>query len=145
MRLDLSRKSECFVNTMINAECFNPHGHTDDVNSVTYSMDGRRISCGSWDKTIRIWDEKTYRQIGGPMANKNEVSPDGRKIASRLDDGTFRICDATTHEYIDTIEPLFGIDLFGLDFSLADFDERSKKILYQNGVVVSNATEKDIA
>ena len=37
---------------------------------------------------------------------------------------------------IDTIEPLFGIDLSGLDFSLADVEEKDKKILWQNGVKV---------
>ncbi len=42
---------------------------------------------------------------------------------------TIRIWYAEIHEYVDTIEPLFGIDFSGLDFSLPGIDERSKKFL----------------
>jgi WD40 repeat protein len=31
-------------------------GHTDEVNTVTWSPDGTRLASGSMDKTIRIWD-----------------------------------------------------------------------------------------
>jgi WD40 repeat protein len=31
-------------------------GHTDWVNSVKFSPDGKHIVRGSWDKTVRIWN-----------------------------------------------------------------------------------------
>ena len=31
-------------------------GHTDFVNSVSFSPDGERIVSGSNDKTVKIWD-----------------------------------------------------------------------------------------
>ena len=31
-------------------------GHTDEINSVTYSRDGYRIMTGSRDRTARIWE-----------------------------------------------------------------------------------------
>ena len=35
-------------------------GHDAGVYSVLYSADGQRIVSRSWDKTIRVWDAKTY-------------------------------------------------------------------------------------
>ncbi|MBQ2302965.1 MAG: hypothetical protein II256_00955 [Bacteroidales bacterium] len=33
-------------------------GHSDDVESVSYSPDGTKIISGSDDKTIKIWGEE---------------------------------------------------------------------------------------
>ncbi|KIK15143.1 hypothetical protein PISMIDRAFT_335548, partial [Pisolithus microcarpus 441] len=40
-------------------------GHTEVVNSVGFSSDGKRIVSGSDDKTVRIWDAERGVQIGG--------------------------------------------------------------------------------
>jgi len=31
-------------------------GHTDNVTSVAFSLDGRWVITGSWDGTARLWD-----------------------------------------------------------------------------------------
>ena len=31
-------------------------GHSEDVNSVSFSPDGKRIVSGSGDKTLKVWD-----------------------------------------------------------------------------------------
>ena len=37
-------------------ETFTLRGHTDDVWSVSFSPDGKRIVSGSGDKTVKVWD-----------------------------------------------------------------------------------------
>ena len=38
-------------------------GHTDDVNSVAWSPDGTRLASGSDDKTVRIWEASTGKEL----------------------------------------------------------------------------------
>ena len=62
-------------------------GHEKDVNSVAFTPDQQRIISGSQDRTIRIWDTQTGRELQclrgfeGPVDGV-AVSPDGRTIAS---------------------------------------------------------------
>ncbi|ESK97265.1 hypothetical protein Moror_17830 [Moniliophthora roreri MCA 2997] len=41
--------------------------HLGRVSCVTFSPDGTQIVSGGWDKTIRIWDSLTGKQIGDPV------------------------------------------------------------------------------
>ncbi|MBQ2787165.1 MAG: PD40 domain-containing protein [Bacteroidaceae bacterium] len=74
-------------------------GHTDCVESVAFSPDGKRIVSGSIDKTIRIWDVATGKQIGEPLIGHTYTvlsvafSPDGKRIVSGSSDNTIRIWD----------------------------------------------------
>ncbi|HZQ31755.1 MAG TPA: TIR domain-containing protein [Mycobacterium sp.] len=94
---------------------------TDDVLCVAFSPDGRRVISGSRDKSARIWDVETGRQIGPPLLHTDFVnsvawSPDGRRVASGGSDRTLRIWDAQTGQPIG--QPLKypgGVD--GVGFS----------------------------
>ncbi|KIM21959.1 hypothetical protein M408DRAFT_333160 [Serendipita vermifera MAFF 305830] len=87
-------------------------GHTEWIECVAYSLDGKNIVSGSWDKTIRIWDAVTGTAVGDPLKGHEDVvasivySPDGQKIASGSWDGTIRVWDAVTGARIG--EPLKG-------------------------------------
>ncbi|MDR1981110.1 MAG: hypothetical protein LBQ39_05755, partial [Tannerellaceae bacterium] len=84
-------------------------GHQDDVNSVAYSPDGRRIVSGSGsgslfefvdkDNTITIWDAESRRDLRILRGHQYSVlsvaySPDGRHIVSGSWDNTIKIWDA---------------------------------------------------
>ena len=77
-------------------------GHTDWVNSVTFSPDGRHIVSGSYDKTIQVWDAQTGVQVGNSLqghtqaVNSVAFSPDGRHIVSGSYDKTIQVWDAQT-------------------------------------------------
>jgi serine/threonine protein kinase len=76
------------------------NGHSDGVDAVAWSPDGKRIASGSWDKTVQVWNASdggqpfTYR---GHSDNVNTVawSPDGKRIASGSTDKTVQVWNAS--------------------------------------------------
>jgi WD40 repeat protein len=48
-------------------------GHTNWVNAVAYSPNGKYIASGSMDKTIRLWDAKTGKELLSIPAHEDSV------------------------------------------------------------------------
>lgn len=76
-------------------------GHTNWVNSVAVSPDGRWVVSGSDDKTVKIWDLETGECRGTLEGHEQRVSSvtitsDGRRILSGSWDGTIRVWDLQT-------------------------------------------------
>lgn len=49
------------------------YGHTEEVNSVSFSPNGKYIVSAASDSTIRIWDAETGRQIGKPLKGHSAI------------------------------------------------------------------------
>src|SRR5260370_1386215 len=82
------------------------HGHSDILNTVAWSPDGKYIASGSADGTVRMWEVATGKQkyvYRGHLASVNSLvwSPDSQRIASGSSDKTVQVWDATTgnHRY----------------------------------------------
>ncbi len=76
-------------------------GHTDDVNAVALSADGRTVVSGSDDGTVKVWEAETgrlRRSLEGHTKPVNAValSADGRTVVSGSDDGTVKVWEAET-------------------------------------------------
>lgn len=74
------------------------NGHTDSVHSARFNDDGTLLVSASSDRTIRVWDVNTLKEIYSLKGHTSAVnsavfSPDGRHIASASSDKTIRIWD----------------------------------------------------
>lgn len=85
---------------------FTLKGHTGWVLAVSYSPDDEVIATGSMDKTVRVWNAKTGKPMGGPMKGHTKSiralcwepfhfqKPGERRVASASEDTTVRIWSA---------------------------------------------------
>jgi WD40 repeat protein len=81
-------------------------GHTESVESVAFSSDGKQIVSGSVDHTVRIWDSETGDVIvcnrHNFVVNAVAFSPKGRHIISGGFDG-LRLWDSKNGALISTL------------------------------------------
>jgi WD40 repeat protein len=68
-------------------------GHDGSVTSAAFSSDGSRIVTASFDKTARIWDVATAKEIAVLRGHEGYVlsaafSPDGSRIVTASGDKT---------------------------------------------------------
>ncbi|MFN6486695.1 MULTISPECIES: WD40 repeat domain-containing protein [unclassified Nostoc] len=65
------------------------------VNSVAFSNDGRMLASGSYDKTIKLWEVATGKEICtlSHFAQVHSIafSPDGNWLAAGDDRGNIKI------------------------------------------------------
>ncbi|MEH2202544.1 MAG: AAA-like domain-containing protein [Nostoc sp.] len=82
--------------------------HSDSVNSVVFSSDGKTLASASDDKTIKLWNLDTHKEITtlrGHSYSVNSIvfSPDGKTLASASGDKTIKLWNLDTHKEITTL------------------------------------------
>ncbi len=84
-------------------------GHTDEVNCVVFSPDGKMLASASFDNTIKLWNVKSGRRIRTLKGHNMEVSsvsfsPNGNILASASYDSTIKLWDVKSGQEIRTLK-----------------------------------------
>lgn len=83
-------------------------GHNSGVTSVAWSPDGKRLASGSWDKTVKVWNAETGKELLTLRGHTSTVtsvawSPDGWRLATGSAESTAKVWDAGTGKVLRTM------------------------------------------
>jgi WD40 repeat protein len=79
-----------------------------------WSPDGTRLACASEDKTVRVWDVSTRREVAKLEGHDDCVfscawSLDGTRLASASADTTVRVWDVNTWREVGIMRGRAGV------------------------------------
>jgi WD40 repeat protein len=79
------------------------------VTSVYFSFDGRLLASASQDRTVRLWDTKSWKSLFTLQGHQDSVysvmfSPDGKKVATASADGTVKLWDPRSGHELKTLK-----------------------------------------
>ncbi len=84
-------------------------GHSDSVNSVTFSPDSKQLASGSSDTTIKLWSLENLSELATRKGSNRGItsvsfSANGRYLASGSDDMTVQLWIMPTLELVYKVE-----------------------------------------
>ena len=84
-------------------------GHTDQVWSVVFSPDGKRLASASSDHTVKVWDVISGQETLSLKGHSAEVvsvafSPDGKRLASASYDKSVKVWDVPSGQIAFTLK-----------------------------------------
>jgi WD40 repeat protein len=93
-------------------------GHTSDIMSVAFSVDGKTLASAAGDNVIKLWEVSTgteLRTLGGPFSGLSSVafSPDGKLVLSLAADG-IALWNVVTGEKVSALADSGGIKSFAV-------------------------------
>ncbi|MDZ7955210.1 AAA-like domain-containing protein, partial [Nostoc sp. DedQUE09] len=96
-------------------------GHSAPVISVVFSPDGKTLASASFDKTIKLWNRDTGKEISTLSGHSDLVisvvfSPDGKTLASASFDKTIKLWNRDTGKEISTLSG-YSDSVFSVVFS----------------------------
>ncbi|KAJ4287996.1 hypothetical protein N0V90_012012 [Kalmusia sp. IMI 367209] len=107
------------------AETDGLRAHSARITSLSISIDGRLLSSGSEDASIKLWRKGFQEQLrlDGHLESINRLvfSPDNLMLASASEDGTVKLWDTATGQLIYTLRGHSGTVLQLRFFSSPDF------------------------
>ena len=76
-------------------------GHTEKINALAVSPDGKLLVTGGKDTSVRVWEVATGKPVRAYQGHGNWVTaiairPDGKQAASGAEDGTIRLWPLAT-------------------------------------------------
>jgi WD40 repeat protein len=89
-------------------------GHTQMVHGVSLSPDGKRLASASHDRTVKVWDVTSGKELLTLKGHADAVatvafSPDGERLASGSYDQTAKVWDAATGQELLTFKGHAGV------------------------------------
>jgi WD40 repeat protein len=83
--------------------------HSSGVYEVSFSPDGKTLASTSLDKTVKLWDVGTGKELKTLKGHQEAVnsvsySPDGKTLASASDDKTVKLWDVGTGKELKTLK-----------------------------------------
>ena len=94
-------------------ELFTLGHHSNVIEALAFSPDGKRLATGGFDKLVKIWDLETRREIGSAreetMLGAVAFSADGKQLLTANLNATVKICDL---ERLPDLAPrVLGMDI----------------------------------
>jgi len=83
-------------------------GHSDYVNGVAVTPDGQRVVSTSGDKTLKVWDINSGRELATLAGHSDSVqgvavTPDGQRVVSASLDHTLKVWDINSGRELTTL------------------------------------------